>query len=61
MYRLYSIIYYLKLKGSDYINASFVDGYKDRSGYIATQAPMENTVDDFWRMVMYLFFISILK
>ncbi|KAK3593777.1 hypothetical protein CHS0354_014316 [Potamilus streckersoni] len=37
---------------SDYINANYVTGYKDdHSAYIATQAPMVNTVEDFWKMV----------
>ncbi|ETE65878.1 Tyrosine-protein phosphatase non-receptor type 9 [Ophiophagus hannah] len=33
---------------TDYINASFMDGYKQRNAYIGTQ---ENTYNDFWRMV----------
>ncbi|CAI8039702.1 Receptor-type tyrosine-protein phosphatase S, partial [Geodia barretti] len=39
------------MPGSDYINASFVNGYKQKGAYIATQCPLENTVADFWRMV----------
>ena len=26
-------------------------GYRQRGAYIATQTPMENTVNDFWRMI----------
>ncbi|XP_067106804.1 tyrosine-protein phosphatase non-receptor type 9 [Osmerus mordax] len=36
---------------SDYINASFMDGYKRNSAYIATQGPLPKTFGDFWRMV----------
>ncbi|XP_067390755.1 tyrosine-protein phosphatase non-receptor type 9 isoform X3 [Emydura macquarii macquarii] len=36
---------------TDYINASFMDGYKQRNAYIGTQGPLENTYCDFWRMV----------
>ncbi|XP_053697134.1 mucin-17 [Sabethes cyaneus] len=37
---------------SEYINANFVKGPKDNTNYyIACQAPMENTINDFWRMI----------
>ncbi|XP_042299981.1 tyrosine-protein phosphatase non-receptor type 9-like, partial [Sceloporus undulatus] len=28
-----------------------MDGYKQRNAYIGTQGPLENTYNDFWRMV----------
>lgn len=39
------------VEGTDYINASFIDGYWNRQAYIATQAPLVNTAKDFWRMI----------
>ncbi|CAI8039974.1 Receptor-type tyrosine-protein phosphatase S, partial [Geodia barretti] len=36
--------------GSDYINASFISGYGGNK-YIAAQAPLNETIDHFWRMV----------
>ncbi|XP_028651130.2 receptor-type tyrosine-protein phosphatase epsilon isoform X4 [Erpetoichthys calabaricus] len=38
-------------ENTDYINASFVDGYRQKDYFIATQGPLAHTVDDFWRMV----------
>ncbi|XP_072220634.1 receptor-type tyrosine-protein phosphatase S-like isoform X3 [Leuresthes tenuis] len=39
------------LEGSDYVNASYVDGYRQQRGYIATQGPLAETTEDFWRML----------
>ncbi|CAM1299267.1 Uncharacterised protein PB.3394, partial [Pycnogonum litorale] len=36
---------------SDYVNANFVDGYKQKNAYISTQGPLPKTFNDFWRMV----------
>ena len=36
---------------STYINANFIDDIERPKAYIATQAPLPETVSDFWRMV----------
>jgi len=36
---------------SDYINANFVDGYKQRNAFISTQGPLPRTFSDTWQMV----------
>ncbi|ESO04681.1 hypothetical protein HELRODRAFT_191688 [Helobdella robusta] len=36
---------------NDYINATYLNGYKYRNAYITTQMPLPQTVVDFWRLV----------
>ena len=42
---------YDKLLSNVSIEDWYLQGYRQRGAYIATQAPMENTVNDFWRMI----------
>ncbi|KAG7229057.1 hypothetical protein INR49_013176, partial [Caranx melampygus] len=39
------------VEGSDYINASCIDGYRQQKAYLATQGPLAETTEDFWRML----------
>nr|XP_057930087.1 protein tyrosine phosphatase receptor type Fa isoform X1 [Doryrhamphus excisus] len=39
------------VEGSDYINGSFIDGYRLQKAYMATQGPLAETTEDFWRML----------
>jgi receptor-type tyrosine-protein phosphatase A len=36
---------------SAYICAMFVDGYRQKNSYIATQGPLKHTVEDFWQLI----------
>ena len=35
----------------DYLNANFVDGFRQPRAYIATQGPIQGTFPAFWKMV----------
>ena len=37
--------------GSDYINATWLQGFQKLKEFIVTQHPLESTVSDFWQMV----------
>ncbi|KAK9873100.1 hypothetical protein WA026_020829 [Henosepilachna vigintioctopunctata] len=38
-------------ENTDYINASFIKGYKMNQSYIAAQGPKSLTINDFWQMI----------
>jgi len=40
----------LNLSGG-YIHANYVNGYEQENAYIATQSPLDGTIEDFWSMI----------
>ncbi|XP_041429337.1 protein tyrosine phosphatase, receptor type A S homeolog isoform X3 [Xenopus laevis] len=38
-------------ENTDYVNASFIDGYRQKDSYIAGQGPLRHSLEDFWRMI----------
>lgn len=38
-------------EGSNYINAVYVNGYRNENLFIVTQAPLNHTIQDYWLMV----------
>jgi protein tyrosine phosphatase len=36
---------------SEYINAVYVDGFRVKDQFVATQFPLTSTVSDFWRLI----------
>ncbi|XP_031563928.1 receptor-type tyrosine-protein phosphatase F-like [Actinia tenebrosa] len=42
---------YTDEEGANYINASYANGYRHKNAYILTQAPLDTTIADFWRMI----------
>nr|XP_040058861.1 receptor-type tyrosine-protein phosphatase alpha isoform X1 [Gasterosteus aculeatus aculeatus]XP_040058862.1 receptor-type tyrosine-protein phosphatase alpha isoform X1 [Gasterosteus aculeatus aculeatus]XP_040058863.1 receptor-type tyrosine-protein phosphatase alpha isoform X1 [Gasterosteus aculeatus aculeatus] len=38
-------------ENTDYVNASFIDGYRQKDSYMASQGPLQHTIEDYWRMI----------